>query len=293
MDRNSCLITVFTPTYNRAHTLSQLYESLCSQTCREFEWLIIDDGSVDDTESVVRKYMTDNRIHLRYFKVTNGGKHRAINSGVQLAYGELFFIVDSDDYLDKNAVKILKEEFQKIRYKESFCGICGLKADTSGTKIGGEESWRTLKCSPLDLRYKYKVKGDMAEVFLTSILKESPFPEIEGEKFCPEALLWNRLSKKYKMYYFYRKIYFCEYLPDGLTSKIIKIRRDSPTASRMYYSELASLKIPFLQKIKAAVNYWRFYPDKIIHDGISINCGLSLIGIIPGRLMRLKDNRKV
>ncbi|MCS2864766.1 glycosyltransferase family 2 protein [Bacteroides thetaiotaomicron] len=99
------MVTVFTPTYNRAYILNDLYQSLCRQTCRKFEWLIVDDGSTDNTEGLVASWLDEGKMSLRYIKQPNGGKHRAINKGIQEANGDLFFIVDSDDYLAKNAIE--------------------------------------------------------------------------------------------------------------------------------------------------------------------------------------------
>jgi hypothetical protein len=115
-----------------------------------------------------------------------------------------------------------------------------------------------IDCSSLDIRYKYGVTGDMKEVFRTDVLREFPFPEIEGERFCPEALLWNRIATKYKLHYFNKVIYIGEYQVGGLTDNIVRIRMKSPVTSMICYGELSSMPIPFVQKFKAAVHYWRF-----------------------------------
>jgi glycosyltransferase involved in cell wall biosynthesis len=275
-------LTIFTPTYNRAYTITRLYQSLLQQTCNDFEWLIIDDGSTDNTQELIQSFIQENKVAIRYFKQENGGKHRAINNGVQWAQGELFFIVDSDDYLAKHAIEQIYYHYDNIKDEADFAGICGCKAYFSGKKVGGEAIFTVLDCSSLDFRYKYRMQGDMAEVFKTEILKQYPFPEIEGEKFCPEALIWNRIAIKYKLRYFNENIYLCEYLPDGLTSKIFEIRKQSPQASVLYYSELGKMPIPFIQKIKANINYWRFakYLNKpFLQKWGKINPFLSLIGL--------------
>lgn len=251
-------ITVFTPTYNRGYILPKLYESLKKQTCNDFEWLIVDDGSTDETENVVRPWLSEESFPIRYIKQTNGGKHRAINRGVKEAKGELFFIVDSDDNLSNEAIQRVINQYTPIKKDMSFGGVCGLRAYHNGERIGGECDFGILDCTSLDFRFKYHMKGDMAEVIRTSVFKEFPFPEVEGEKFCPEALVFNRIATKYKLRYFYEKVYLCEYLEDGLTASIVKIRMKSPQTSLMYYSELFHMPIPFAQKIKAAINYWRF-----------------------------------
>lgn len=252
------MITVFTSTYNRAYIISELYKSLCAQSNYDFEWLVVDDGSIDDTESLIQLFIEEFKISIRYIKQVNGGKHRAINRGVQEAKGELFFIVDSDDQLVNNAIERILSFYAQLQCEPEFAGVCGVKAYFSGEKVGGEVDFDFLDCNSLDFRYKYRIKGDMAEVFCTAVLKDFPFPEIEGELFCPEAVVWNRIAMKYKLRYFNEKIYLCDYLPDGLTAKIVKIRMKSPEASKICYSELYVRPIPFVQKLKAVINYWRF-----------------------------------
>lgn len=252
------LVTVFTPSYNRAYILNNLYRSLCRQSCKDFEWVVIDDGSEDNTFELLNKWKIEAPFKMIIEQQSNGGKHRAINRGVTLASGKLFFIVDSDDYLVENAIEIIKNVESKLGSSEFLGGICGLRCYPDGHRVGGDNNWNTLDCTPLDFRYKYKIRGDVAEVFFTKVLKEFPFPEVEGEKFCPESVVINRIATKYKFHYFYRCLYICEYLPDGLSAKIVKIRMTSPIASMICYSELYRYKIPIIQKIKAAINFWRF-----------------------------------
>ena len=251
------MITVFTPTYNRAQLLPRLYKSLKSQTCQDFEWIIVDDGSTDDTEEIVKEWLGGDRI--RYIKQVNGGKHRAINRGLQEARGELFFIVDSDDSLPIESIATIIKFYSQVKDNKSYGGVCGYMASHDGTVIYKGYKREILDCTSLELRYKYNVEGDMAEVFRTDVLKEIPFPEIDGERFCPEALVWNRIAQKYKLRVFNSVIYYRDYLPGGLTDKIVAIRMNSPIASVTHYKELNSYNVPIKQKIKAAINYWRFH----------------------------------
>lgn len=256
------LITVFTPTYNRAHLLPRLYESLESQFCKDFEWIIVDDGSKDNTREVVEEFIARASFPIRYFYQHNGGKHRAINYGVREAAGELFFIVDSDDSLPAKSIETIVEVYNKVKSDTICAGISGTMSSHNGDSInnntfpGGVDF---IDCNALDIRYKYCVMGDLAEVFRTQVLREYPFPEIAGERFCPEALVWNRIAQKYKLRYFNEVIYFRDYLKGGLTDKIVKIRMESPLASIIHYSELNSYNIPLGQKLKASINYWRFW----------------------------------
>lgn len=288
MVTNKYLLTVFTPTYNRAYSLPKLYESLKKQTNKDFEWLIVDDGSTDSTEELIDGFISENVIRILYIHQPNGGKHRAINRGLREANGELFIIVDSDDFLTDDAVETICEKWESVRSNSKVCGVAGLKIYQNGEKVGGG-SFKDMTCSFLDFRYKYGIKGDMAEVVRTNIFRNYSFPEIPNEKFCPESLVWNRIAKDYDCHYFFKGIYVCEYLPDGLTAKITRIRHNSPVASCMHYVELSAMSIPLSQKIKAAINFWRFYTKRYEKQRNKLNSTLSIVGYIPGKLMRLRD----
>jgi glycosyltransferase involved in cell wall biosynthesis len=285
------LITVFTPTYNRAKLLKRLYDSLCVQTFTDIEWLIVDDGSADNTEEIVNGFIAENKIDIKYIKQQNGGKHRAINHGVREAKGELFFIVDSDDWLPEDSLETINKYYQGIKNNKSFAGISGLDGFADGSFVGDSLPQDVMDCSLLDIEYKYHINGDMSEVYTTEVMKEFPFPEYENEKFCPEDLVWHRIAMKYNLRYMNKVIYIAEYQPDGITNSIVKVRMDSPMASMTYYSELSNMNISYLQKIKAAINYWRFRFCSNIKDKpkISLFWGWTM----PlGLLMYLNDLRK-
>jgi glycosyltransferase involved in cell wall biosynthesis len=270
-------ITVFTPTFNRAYIIERLYNSLCHQSFKGFEWIIVDDGSTDNTEETIGQWLVEDKISIKYYKQQNKGKHFAINKGVNKSSGELFFIVDSDDYLPNDSLEKINFYFEKHKSEPNFGGISGKRANFDGTIIGFPKQFEPVFCNALDIRFKYKITGDFGEVFLTSVLKEFPFPEIENEKFCPEALLWNRIAQKYKLIYLCEKTYFCEYIPDGLTAKIVKIRMTSPIASMICYGELNSYEIPIKEKIKASINFWRFS----FNSNLSFYKKLKLINHYP------------
>lgn len=266
------MITIFTPTYNRAHLLPRVYKSLCELELDTplslphegeelaFEWLIVDDGSTDNTRDVIRNIHSKHTapFAIRYIYKRNGGKHTAVNVGVQEAKGELFFILDSDDYLPSDALKIVAEEYAKVKDDVSIGGVAGLDRFADGRTVGNGFPCDSIDCNAMDIRYKYHVTGDMKEVFRTDVLKEYPFPEIEDERFCPEQLVWFRIAQKYKLHYFNKPIYIAEYQEGGITAGITRARMKSPIATMMCYAELNSYDVPFKQKAKAAINYWRF-----------------------------------
>ena len=140
--------TIFTPTYNREYTLSRLYDDLKKQTYKDFEWLIVDDGSTDNTEELVKKFIDEDILDIRYIKKKNGGKHTAINTGVKNANGEFFFIVDSDDGLMPNSMDLVIQEWDKLEDKSEFCGVVGLCSRMEdGKTLGTEIPEEHLICS--------------------------------------------------------------------------------------------------------------------------------------------------
>ena len=210
-------ITLFTPTYNRAYILTQLYRSIQRQTFRNYEWLIVDDGSTDDTEQMVRAWTKEgNSFPIRYYKQRNGGKCRAINYGLELAEGQLFLVVDSDDFLTRDALQKIAEWEEQLPHDGSFCGVAGnLGTDESQTpnRLFDHEFFDG---SLLD-RYRC-VEGERALAFYTDIHRKYPYPSFGDEKFMTEAVAYNRMAHDgYKMRFYNDIICVYEYRDDGLT----------------------------------------------------------------------------
>ena len=217
-----CTTTVFTPTYNRAYILGELYKSLQQQTTYQFEWLIVDDGSTDDTNEIVSKWIKEeNRFPIHYFKKENGGKHRAINFALQYAHGEYFFIVDSDDCLVPDAIETISKQMKTLPtdgYKK-YAGICNCRGYSPTEIMGTSFEGDYIDCTSLE-REKYGITGDKAEVFYTEIMRQYPFPEFDGEKFITECVVWDKMAADgYYLRYFNIITYLCEYRDDGLTMK--------------------------------------------------------------------------
>lgn len=217
-------ITIFTPTYNRRQLIERLYQSLLQQTQKKFEWLVVDDGSTDDTENYFNQLLSKQQsFSIRYIKQENGGKHRAINRGVKNAKGELFFIVDSDDYLTENAVEKINQWVKTLDDSHKWAGIAGLRGQTKNRVLGQHNSSSKFIDAKNNERRKCKLLGDKAEIYFTDVLKKYPFPEISGENFISEELVWNAIARDgYYLRWFNEIIYICDYLEGGLTKNNTK-----------------------------------------------------------------------
>ena len=284
-------ITVFTPTYNRAYILENLYRSLQRQTFRDFEWLIVDDGSSDNTKELVLKWQKEeNHFLIRYFYKENGGKHRAINYGVERAEGELFFIVDSDDYLTNDSLEKIAKYTKEIENDLSYCGVCGLKGHSVSDEIGTTFEGKTIDITMLD-REKYGIQGDKAEVFYTSLLKCYPFPSYDGETFLTECVVWDKIANDgYKMRFFNEIIYIGDYLSDGLTTHSDELFLKNPKGYGLYLYQ--SFKFKKMTGMRKWTHIWYYYLElkdslkkREIAENLHINRMLFELEIIVIRIL--------
>jgi len=217
------MISIITPTYNRGYIIENLYNSLINQSVKHFEWIVVDDGSTDNTRELIKKYITETySFNIHYIYQKNGGKHRAVNTGVSIARYDYCFIVDSDDFLVDNAIELIIEWIETINNEPDFAGVAGLKGYIrSGEKIGRypkhKRFTKYIDATNLE-RKKFHLSGDKAEVYRKDILKRYPFPEFQGENFITEEVVWDAIARDgYKIRWFNKVIYLCEYNEDGLT----------------------------------------------------------------------------
>ena len=283
-------ITVFTPTYNRGYLIEKLYRSLQRQTFHDFEWVVVDDGSTDDTEDRVASFAKEENIFpIRYIKTANGGKHRAINVGTKVAQGELFYIVDSDDYLPDDALQIIDEVERTIpeAEKDAFGGVCGIKGFENDKAIG-----RTFKGEFLDItnleRMKYGIQGDKAEVFYTHILRRYPFPEFENENFITECVVWDKIAfDGYLLRFFNETVMICEYRTDGLSAQGDELYYRNPKGYGLYLYQCSKFRKLFgLNKWNAYNKYCKKLEKQYnllqISENLHINpvaLGLKILGL--------------
>lgn len=284
-------ITVFTPAYNRGYIIEKLYRSLQNQTFRNFEWMIIDDGSSDNTSEKIQSFIQDNNdFPIIFEKVENGGKHRAINLGVQKARGELFFIVDSDDHLTNTSLEIVDQVEKTIPkdQKKNYAGICGERGYSENEIMGTTFKGNVIDITSLE-RMQYGITGDKAEVFYTKVLKQYPFPEFEGEKFLTECIVWDRIaSAGYKLRYFNKIIYICDYLPDGLTMNSEKMFFTSPKGYGLFlYQEKLYHKMTGLKMWNQYLQYYYKLRNKYSFMQIARNVHMNPV-ILYFRLTGMK-----
>lgn len=234
------MITVFTPTYNREKDLVKLYESLVNQNYKEFEWLVIDDGSKDGTKRLINELKKENKVNIKYVYKENGGKMSAVNKAYSMAKGDIIFGIDSDDVLKDNVLGLIANDFEQIVDNKDIAGFFYLQSDINDKdKIVGDIF--PIENSPVtyyDIYNKYKVTGDKLLVMKTDIAKKYEFPIIKGEKFVPEALVFNRISKQYK---FLCKNYIVackEYKEDGYSANYFNLVKKNPKGNALYFKEL-------------------------------------------------------
>ncbi|WP_285946585.1 DUF1919 domain-containing protein [Thomasclavelia cocleata] len=258
-------ITILTTVYNRKKLIKRLYESLANQTCFEFEWLIIDDGSKDNLELFINKIIEkETRFNIQYFYKENGGKHTALNYGISKAKGELLFIVDSDDFLLPKAIERIIYWEKTILSEDKVCGLGFCKGLNEKKLVGTTfECGEFLDATTLE-RLKYKITGDKAEIFYTNILRKYPFPEFENEKFLTEAVVWDKIAyDNFKIRWINEIIYICEYLDNGLSSKWNENLRNNPKGYTLFIKQ----KIHF-NEISLKEKYLII---KRYHENIKIN----------------------
>lgn len=250
------MITVLTPIFNRGGRLQSLWDSLQKQTVKDFEWLVVDDGSTDGTKDLITQLQEKSDFPIRYIYKNNGGKHTALNVGIQTICSELIFIVDSDDCVTDDAVESILKIHKKYRSQNNICGYAFLRAFPDG-KVNGKKFDVDEKIgSYIDVRVNGDDTGaDKAEVFKTHCLKEFPFPEYPNEKFLGEDLVWVRMARKYEMVHINKAIYVGNYLEDGLTNNRRKHNIASPIGCMHRAEEFMESDLKTRYRIKGGLQY--------------------------------------
>jgi glycosyltransferase involved in cell wall biosynthesis len=236
---NAPLFTVFTPTYNRAHTLHRVYDSLRAQTLRDFEWLVVDDGSTDDTPSLIAQWTKAADFPVRHFKQEHSGKHIAHNLAVCQAQGEFFITLDSDDACVPHTLQRMAGLWQAIpvHERQSFCGVGGLCVDQHGKLVGGRFPREPLDADMHERHYIYRIKGEKCVMMRTELVRRFPFPEIKKTSFVPEGRVWFEVAKTRKIRWVNEtfRIYYINGRSDGSTLTSRSNLHESAAGRMDYY----------------------------------------------------------
>lgn len=248
-------ITIFTPSYNRAYCLHQCYESLLSQTCNDFIWLIIDDGSTDNTKELVESWIKTDKIEIQYHYQKNQGMHGAHNTAYNLIKTELNVCIDSDDFMPNNAIALILDCWDK-KGCNKFAGIVGLDGNKENEIIGTKFPEALESSSLINLYEKYKVKGDKKLVLRTKIAQQYPsYPIFEDEKFVPLSYKYLLIDQDYDLLTLNQILCTVEYLPDGSSLNILKQYKKNPKG--FAFSRLSEMKYgpTFFFRFKKAIHY--------------------------------------
>lgn len=258
------LFTVYTPTFNRAHTLHRVFDSLQAQSCRDFEWLVIDDGSTDGTAALMARYQQEATFPLRYFREPHRGAHHAHNLSLRESRGELWVKLDSDDGCVPQTLERLKNHWESIplELRDQFSGVTGLCLDQNGTLVGSRFPSDPLDCSAAELEYVHKVRGEKWGCLRLDVLRRFPYPEGVSGNFIPESFIWCQVSKIFKTRHFNEalRIYWMD------APSLVHGRSDPRTNAaghRLMFKTVLDLESGWffsapLRLLRAAVQYSRF-----------------------------------
>lgn len=236
-------LTIHTATYNRAYILGKAYDSLNAQTIKDFEWVISDDGSTDDTEELVASWIAnkDNGFPIRYYKLPHVGIPRALNNGVKQANAEWFMMLDSDDHILPHTVEKVLNWLSEIEDDDSFAGVGYMRCFPNGEYMKPQKPIIDKNLGYVDAthleRAKYNLNMDSCEVHRTELFRKYPFQYWETERYAPEQLPFYEIAfAGYKMRWRDEKLYICDYLPDGQT-KDNRLVKNNPMGFAMMYNQ--------------------------------------------------------
>jgi Glycosyltransferases involved in cell wall biogenesis len=263
-------VTIFTPTYNRKETITRTYESICNlipTKCGGGEWLVVDDGSNDGTLELMCQWIEENRIAIRYYRQKNQGKHVAMNFAEKQARGKFWLTIDSDDTILPDALQKYERVWESIPEKDrdKYCGVSARCIGSDGNIVGDKLPWQPMDVTFTDLRMKYRIEGEMLEMFRTEILRQYPFPEYDPRmRFCPEAIAWFEMAKKYKLRVVDEAVR--TYFYDASVS-IMRERSEKRSAANYYL---------WLYLVNNLSNYVTSYPKKVLKAFV----GVSMDGFV-------------
>ena len=297
------IFSILTATYNRAHTLPKVYESLKAQDFdrSRFEWLVMDDGSSDNTEALIQTWVKEGQLNIRYYKQKNGGHHRALNGIIPEAKGEFSLILDSDDTLTPNALTRFLGVWQAIPEAErkSYAGVSAQCQSETGQWLGKPLPEHIFDSHSLEIGYIYQLGGDRKGFMRTDVQQAHLYPEFEGEKFISDSVVWHKIGRQYKTRYLNEALCITDYLEDGQTHYATRLMCRNAKGSTLYYQNILDDKAPLPFKVRAGIH--AYYVRYSLHAGYSwsriVREGSKkplymFIGVLAGTAFYLRDELK-
>jgi glycosyltransferase involved in cell wall biosynthesis len=282
--------TIFIPTYNRAGLLPRALSSIEAQTYRNFEVVIVDDGSTDDTAAVVAGWKAGVDFPVTYVMQSNQGKHAAHNKGLELATGRLFFNLDSDDRLLPDTLERIRRHWESIPEveRERFAGVEGLVGSMDGQRLLTiPYPHNPFDASFLEVRYRLGIGGDKKHAIRTDIARRFPYPVFPGERHMRPSFTWKRISHEYVFRCVNEPFQQVEYQAEGLSSDRFRLRMRNPRGFQLYYLEDVTLHRPWLsrrQLRRSMVDFIRFSfhaGDGLIRQGRLVHCDPLWLMLLP------------
>lgn len=293
------LVTVLTCTYNRERYLERLFESLQAQSFRDFEWLVVDDGSTDQTPSLIERLTSKADFEVRYVRQHNQGKHIALNAGVLHANGKFTAVIDSDDWYEANALDRLVAEWETISDPDAYAEVQALSADSSGNLIGDRFPCETrFDSDAFELTYYHRVRGDKVGMHRTAVLREFPFPNRYHGVSVSEALIWFRIAEKYRTRYINEILRRVEYLEGGLSDGERRDALERAAPRREFFRQLAETRrpMPIAERLRAYANWSRnarLSGAPLREEAAGARTPVLFVALAPvGVLLSMRDRRR-
>lgn len=252
-------LTIFTPTYNRAYILPQLFDSLLAQTSKNFEWLLVDDGSSDNTKNLIEYFKSKADFKITYIYQENQGKHVAINTALNHIKTAYFTTVDSDDFLQNNGIETVEKNIPSINNENKIIGIALPINILNNTARNKKNIDKDIVVNTNELKFKYGYEGELTLIFKTGLAKKFEYPIFKGEKFMLESVVFDRMDSEYKFLYINTSIVNAKYREDGLTAQGKRILLNSPKSAALAYEEkMNNSQFPLSHRKNFAKNYWDY-----------------------------------
>ena len=287
-------LSILTATYNRSNYLPKLYESIKENLKYNVtpEWIIVDDGSTDDTKNIVQGFIDENKVIIKYLYQKNNGKMSAINEAVKMATGDLIVDCDSDDCFTNNSFEIIEKNVKKLLQNEELYGLVFLKSEENGKISGKEFSQKEHITTMFDLYFKEDIGGEKIIVYNSKIRKQYSHQLEHNEKFITEARMYHKMDEKYKLLAINEVIEQGSYIEDGYTKNINKTFKESPYGYYMYFKELLQKDmrgVMFSKRLYAIKHYILFsyltknkFNANLIKD--RLNKFLYIMLYLPGKM---------